>query len=89
MKRYSTEHDDEPFEFDTGEYVLYEEAHQVEIDRDIKAANLQLLVDAVLAYNNALEVIENSLNAALEDTLYDAAQTAGEAMLDLARGLKQ
>ena len=32
----------------SGEYVLYEEARLIEVDRDIKAANLQLLVEKVL-----------------------------------------
>jgi hypothetical protein len=58
-------------------------------DRNIKAANLKTLVDMVLAHEAASEALVENTNAALEDTLSDAAQAAGTAMIDLARGLKQ
>lgn len=90
MKRY--EFNMEPLDTDEspdGSFVLYEEARVIEVDRDIKAANLQLLVEKVLALETALEASDQSANAALEDTLQDAVQAAGIEMVDLARSLKQ
>lgn len=61
-------------EHSDGAYVLYEEARLIEVDRDIKAANLQLLVEKVLA-----------IDVDSDKGTWDAI----EAALDLARSLKQ
>ena len=62
---------------DTHEFVVYEEAHQIEVDRDIKAANLKTLVDMVLAYKHPGAGPDNYP----AQDYYD--------MVELARGLKQ
>lgn len=85
MKRY----DAQGQQFDEGCLADYEEARLIEVDRDIKAANLQLLVEKVLAVETALEALEQNADAALEDTLHDVVQAAGVEMVDLARSLKQ
>lgn len=58
-----------------GQFVHYEEARQIEVDRDIKAANLRLLVDKVLA------IYVNSNDDFDPYTVRDA--------MELARSLKQ
>ena len=78
-----------PAESWAGVYVTYEEARLIEVDRDIKAANLQLLVEKVLTLETALDAADQNANAALEDTLNDAVQAAGITLVDLARSLKQ
>ena len=74
---------------DTHEFVVYEEARLIEVDRDIKAANLQLLVEKVLYMDAAGERFEQNTDAAAEDTLGDAWQRASEELVDLAQSLKQ
>ena len=64
-------------ESETGDYCQYEEARLIEVDRDIKAANLQLLVEKVLAYD------------ALDRGTVDEIDAACKDMVDLARSLKQ
>lgn len=65
-----------------GQFVHYEEARQIEVDRDIKAANLQLLVEKVLAYDVTGDGDHINTNI---NTIADAY----DAMVDLARSLKQ
>lgn len=72
--------------YEEGCLADYEEANQIEVDRDIKAANLQLLVDAVMAYNDACVACEDGGNDGAD--VYEAEQT-WIGLLDLARGLKQ
>ena len=76
MKRYAfvEGHPAEMVELQDGECVLYVDVEPIVADRDIKAANLQLLVEKVLAYEDA--GVSN---------MYEAEQ----AMLNLARSLKQ
>lgn len=69
-----------------GAYVLYEEARQIEVDRDIKSANLKTLVDMVLDH-------EGAVNRAVESggdggDVFEA-EELHRALLALARGLKQ
>lgn len=68
------------------EYVLYEEAHMIEVDRDIKTANLQLLVEAVLAHQEACERCERGGNDGADVFEAEAAWTH---LTGLARSLKQ
>lgn len=69
--------------------VPAEDLDIVQVDRDIKAANLQLLVDKALVCGAAIEAFEWNENIALEDTLQDAAQAAWAVVAELARSLKQ
>lgn len=62
-----------------------DEARTVEIDRDIKAANLQLLVEKVLDYNDLAEAAVG--DEAHVDTL-EAKRVLHE-LVDLARSLAQ
>lgn len=80
MKRYDSIHGSQGGldEYELGNYVLYEEARQIEVDRDIKAANLQLLVEKVLAYDGLDD------HASVEDAVL-----AYAGMIELARSLKQ
>jgi hypothetical protein len=57
-----------------GEFVLYEDARAIEVDRDIKAANLDTLRRLVLA---------------MDDDADFAAYKAIEAAIDFARGLPE
>lgn len=71
---------------DTHEFVVYEEARLIEVDRDIKAANLKTLVGMVLDHDDAV-------NRAVEGggdggDVYEA-EELHRALLALARGLKQ
>lgn len=50
MKRYDIDDDAVEHEHPAGEYVLYEDVEPIVADRDIKAANLQLLVENVLMW---------------------------------------
>ena len=71
-------------------YVVPAEDYDLtEVDRDIKAANLQLLVEKVLYMDAAGERFEQNTNATVEGTLGDEWQRASEELVDLARSLKQ
>ena len=61
----------------------------VEADRSIKAANLQLLVEKVLTLEAALETSAENTDASVAGELEDQVQAAGFDMVDLARSLKQ
>jgi hypothetical protein len=77
MKRYHFSYGREENDLDdNGPHVMYEEAHEIEIDRDMKSANLKTLVDMVLAFTAVASIDPES-----------EAQFC--AMADLARGLKQ
>jgi hypothetical protein len=85
MKRFNPEQGENIFggavvgemhESPKGRFVQYKEARQIETDRDIKAANLQLLVEKVLG-----------VEAIVGDG--DEYQCAISAAIDFARGLKQ
>ena len=95
MKRYDYqvwENDDGALEGwlsegENGDYVEYEEARLIEVDRDIKAANLQLLVEKVLAWDSALATMDAGdppTNADMQ-----ALAQAEVSLVDLARSLKQ
>jgi hypothetical protein len=84
MKRFEIEQGDRVYqaamsEYELGDYVLYEEARTIEIDRDIKATNLQLLVDAVLMWETQSSVFK----------VAPEVQPQWDELLVLARGLKQ
>lgn len=71
---------------ENGTLVTYEEAHLIETDRDIKAANLKKLIDMVLDH-------EDAVNRAVESggdggDVFEA-EELHRALLALARGLKQ
>ena len=64
---------------EAGDFVEYEEVYALEIDRDIKAANLQLLVNRVLAWS-------------VQDSVFQIAPEVQDAFaetIELARSLKQ
>ena len=69
-----------------GDYVRYEDVEPVIADRDIKAANLQLLVEDVLAYDDACSRCESSGNDGGD--VHEAVET-WKHLVDLARSLKQ
>lgn len=52
MKRFDHAYDSQATAGETKDdkYFLYEDVQPIIVDRDIKAANLQLLVEKVLAY---------------------------------------
>lgn len=68
-------------------YVVPAEDYDlIEVDRDIKAANLQLLVEKVLAHQEACERCERGGNDVADVFEAEAAWTH---LTDLARSLKQ
>lgn len=89
MKRFDHAYDSQGTvgESEGGKYVLYEEARVVEVDRDIKAANLKTLVDMVLAYDTAADRLEDHEEGGGLDHV--EIMTAYDRMVRLARGLKQ
>ena len=88
MKRFfaNTSHADVMDEAPDGEYVLYEEARLIEVDRDIKAANLRLLVEKVLAYDTEADLLEDHEEGGGVDHV--EIMTTYDRMVRLARGLK-
>ena len=79
MNRFfpNTSHPDVMDEAPDGEYVLYEDVEPIVADRDIKAANLQLLVEKVLTIDEAVEVGDHTVGSCLREAV------------NLARSLKQ
>ena len=71
---------------DTHEFVVYEEAHQIEVDRDIKAANLKTLVGMVLDHDDA---VNRAVKSGGDGGDVYEAEELHRALLALARGLKQ
>lgn len=78
MKRYETDVDGTEFEHEQGTYVKFDDVEPVIADRDVKAANLQLLVEKVLAFGDLP-------GDARESEFLDLCDEA----VELARGLKQ
>jgi hypothetical protein len=88
MKRFNPEQGENIFggavvgemhESPKGRFVQYKEARQIETDRDIKAANMQLLVEKVLMW-------------AVQDSAFQVApelQAEFNETMAFARGLKQ
>lgn len=70
-------------ESEHGEYVLHEDVEPIIADRDIKAANLQLLVDKVLDFD-ARE--QGDIDAI---AFMDSVEKDWTEIVELARGLKQ
>lgn len=70
----------------SSEYVIYEDVEPIVADRDIKAANLQLLVENVLSYDDACQRCESSGNDGGD--VYEAVETWKQ-LVDLARSLKR
>ena len=89
MKRFfaNTSHADVMDEAPDGEYVLYEDVEPIIADRDVKAANLQLLVEKVLAYDTEADLLEDHEEGGGVDHV--EIMTAYDRMVRLARGLKQ
>ena len=86
MKRYEIAIDGIGYETPEGNYVRYEDIEPIIADRDIKAANLQLLVEKVLEYGAFASQFEDG-------PPYDNAGKDADSMWnklgDLARSLKQ
>lgn len=70
-----------------GDYVRYEDVEPIVADRDIKAANLRLLVEKVLAYDTEADLLEDHEEGGGVDHV--EIMTAYDRMVRLARGLKQ
>jgi hypothetical protein len=81
MKRFGHAYDSQGTvgESEDGKYVLYEDVEPIISDRDIKAANLKLLVEKVLMW----EVQDSAFQVAPE------LQAEFNETMALARGLKQ
>ena len=58
MKRYDVDDDGVEHEHAEGDFVRYEDVEPIVADRDIKAANLQLLVEKVLAWETCDSVFQ-------------------------------
>lgn len=88
MKRYAfvEGHPAEMVELQDGEYVSYEEVEPIVADRDIKAANLRLLVEKVLAYDTEADLLEDHEEGGGVDHV--EIMTTYDRMVRLARGLK-
>ena len=86
MKRYDVDEDGVENERPEGDFVKYEDVEPIVADRDIKAANLQLLVEDVLAYDDACSRCESSGNDGGD--VHEAVET-WKHLVDLARSLKQ
>ena len=86
MKRYDIDDDAVEHEHPAGEFVKYEDVEPIVADRDIKAANLQLLVEDVLAYDDACSRCERNGNDGGD--VHEAVET-WKHLVDLARSLKQ
>lgn len=86
MKRYDIDADGVDYEHPEGDFVKYEDVEPIVADRDIKAANLQLLVEKVLEYGAFASQFEDG-------PPYDNAGKDADSMwnklVDLARSLKQ
>lgn len=85
MQRYTSDDKPSMYKDDDGGYYKVEDVDPIIADRDIKAANLQKLVDKVLA-------LEDAVNRAVEsggDGDVFEAEELNRQLLDLARGLKQ
>ena len=88
MKRFGHGYDNQATVGETadGPYVLYEEAHDIETDRGIKAVNLKTLVDMVLEY---ADFAEQFVDGPPYDDAGKKADEMWTGVIALARGLKQ
>lgn len=87
MKRYDIDDDAVEHEHPAGDFVKYEDVEPIVADRDIKAANLRLLVEKVLAYDTGAYLLEDHEEGGGVDHV--EIMTAYDRMVRLARGLKQ
>ena len=87
MKRYDVDGDGVEHEHAEGDFVRYEDVEPLVADRDIKAANLRLLVEKVLAYDTEADLLEDHEEGGGVDHV--EIMTAYDRMVRLARGLKQ
>lgn len=71
---------------DNGDYYRVEDVDPIIADRDIKAANLQKLVEKVLTYNNVREGVVSTSDIYVD--VLEAQRLLSE-LVELARGLKQ
>ena len=88
MKRYTSDDKPSMYKADNGEFYLAEDVDPIIADRDIKAANLQLLVDAVLECE-ALDVACPGEGTEAYNGWYAALEALQQKTVNLARGLKQ
>lgn len=82
MKRY----DAQGASYEEGCLTDYEEARVIEVDRDIKAANLQLLAKNLLTYSAFVARFEDGPPY---DNAGKDADNMWDQLLDLARSIKQ
>lgn len=87
MKRYDVDDDGVEHEHAGGDFVKYGDVEPIVADRDIKAANLRLLVEKVLAYDTEADLLEDHEEGGGVDHV--EIMTAYDRMVRLARGLKQ
>lgn len=86
MKRYEIAIDGIGYETPEGNYVRYEDIEPIIADRDIKAANLQLLAKNLLTYSAFVAQFEDGPPY---DNAGKDADNMWDQLLDLARSIKQ
>ena len=86
MKRYDVDDDGVEHEHAEGDFVRYEDIEPIVADRDIKAANLQLLAKNLLTYSAFVAQFEDGPPY---DNAGKDADNMWDQLLDLARSLKQ
>ena len=92
MNRFDIDEDGCEMREPEGPLVWYEEARLIEVDRDIKAANLQLLVEKVLEASVLLDMLQDDEDSAVTGIFsYSTKEAIAKSRLvvDLARSLKQ
>ena len=86
MKRYDVDDDGVEHEHAEGDFVRYEDVEPLVADRDIKAANLQLLAKNLLTYSAFVAQLEDGPPY---DNAGKDADNMWDQLLDLARSIKQ
>lgn len=86
MKRYDVDDDGVEHEHAEGDFVKYEDIEPIVADRDIKAANLQLLAKNLLTYSAFVAQFEDGPPY---DNAGKDADNMWDQLLDLARSIKQ
>lgn len=86
MKRYDVDGDGVEHEHAEGDFVKYEDVEPTVTDRDIKAANLQLLVGKVLEFGS---FAAQFADGPPYDNAGKDADNMWDQLLDLARSIKQ
>lgn len=86
MKRYDVDDDGVEHEHAEGDFVKYEDVEPIVADRDIKAANLQLLAKNLLTYSAFVAQFEDGPPY---DNAGKDADNMWDQLLDLARSIKQ